>query len=145
MISLNILSGNINSCFRGNNTKFDKNLLNNYDICLFSDARISSERLKILKSKFNLLEKPNQFFTCLCRSIGPKHGCLIFINSKKILKVIECNNQFFVHSEPRICYVVSEIEGWGLIAIIIAYFPANGGIEKKIKIYEILIRIIKRL
>ena len=59
--------------------------------------------------------------------------------------MIESNNQYFVHSEPRICYVVCEIEGWGLTAIINAYFPPNGGIAKKIKIFEIIIRIIKRL
>ena len=110
---ISILAGNINSCFKEKKLKLDKNLLNNYDICLLSDARINLDRMKLLKSRFNLLEKQNQFFTCLCKPKGPKHGALIFINSRIILKVIESNNQHFVHNEPRICYVVCEIESWG--------------------------------
>ena len=131
MASLNILSGNINSTFKGKNIKFDNKLLNDYDICLFIDARVNLERFKVLKSKFNLLDKPNQFFTCLCREVGPKHGVLIFINSRKLLRVIECNNQLFVHNEPRVSYAVCELEGWGLTAIIGAYLPANGGVAQK--------------
>ena len=122
----------------------DKNILN-YDICLFFDARINVERLKLLKSRFNLIDKENQFYTCLCRSKNPKNGVLIYINSRIILKVIETNNQHFVHNDPRICYVICEIEGWGLTAIIGGYFPPNGGIDKKIKIFEIIIRLIRRI
>ena len=85
---ISILSGNINSCFKGKKLKLDNKLLNTYDICLLSDARINLDRMKLLKSRFNLLEKQNQFFTCLCKSVGPKHGTIIFINSKIILKVI---------------------------------------------------------
>ena len=64
---INILAGNTNSSFLGKKLKLDKNILN-YDICLFFDARINVERLKLLKSRFNLIDKENQFYTCLCRS-----------------------------------------------------------------------------
>ena len=141
---INILAGNINSSFLGKKLKLDKNILN-YDICLLFDARINLDRMKLLKSRFNLIDKQNQFFTCLCRSKNPKNGVLIYINSRIILKVIESNNQHFVHNDPRICYVICEIEGWGLTAIIGGYFPPNGGIDKKIKIFEIIIRIMKRI
>ena len=66
-----------------------------YDIGLFFDTRINAERLKVIKNKFNKLNKENQFYTCLCREKNPKNGALIYINSKIILKVIETNNQFF--------------------------------------------------
>ena len=145
MAELNILSGNINSIFRGKNIKFDNNLLNEYDIGIFIDARVNLDRLKVLKSKFNFFDKPNQFYTCLSREVCPKHGVLIYINSSKLLRVIECNNQSFVHNEPRIGYAVCELNGWGLTAIIGAYLPANGGVGHKIRIYEILIRVLKRL
>ena len=116
-----------------------------YEIGLFFDTRINSERLKILKSKFNKIDKENQFYTCLCREKNPKSGALIYINSKVIARIIETNNQFFEYSDPRVCYVVCELEGLGLTAIIASYFPANGGIDKKIKIFEIIIRLIKRI
>ena len=119
---INILAGNTNSSFLGKKLKLDKNILN-YDICLFFDARINVERLKLLKSRFNLIDKENQFYTCLCRAKNPKNGVMIYINSRIILKVIETNNQHFEHNDPRICYVICEIESWGLTAIIASYFP----------------------
>ena len=127
MAELCIISGNINSTFRGNSIKFDNKLLRDYDIGIFTDSRVNLDRLKTLKSKFNFLDKPNQFYTCLSRNISPKHGILIYINSSKLLRVVECNSQSFVHTDPRIGYAVCELKGWGLTAIIGAYLPANGG------------------
>ena len=141
---VNFLVGNINSLFLGKKPKLDENMLK-YDIGLFFDTRINAERLKVIKNKFNKINKENQFYTCLCREKNPKSGALIYINSKIILKVIETNNQFFEHNDPRICYVICELESWGLTAIIASYFPANGGIDKKIKIFDIITKLIKRI
>ena len=91
---VSVLVGNINSMFLGKKIKLDGNMLN-YDIGLFFDTRINVERLKVIKSKFNKINKENQFYTCLCREKNPKSGALIYINSKVISKVIETNNQFF--------------------------------------------------
>ena len=33
----------------------------------------------------------------------------------------------------------------GIVAIVGGYLPANGGVDHKVKTYEILIRILKRL
>ena len=53
---VNILAGNTNSSFLGKKSKLDKNILK-YDIGLFFDTRINIERLKLLKNKFNQINK----------------------------------------------------------------------------------------
>ena len=145
MANLNVIAGNCNSLFKYNSLKFKKSHFSEFDIMLLADTRVNLARLEIIKKFHNFTDKSNHFFTAPCREIGPKHGCLIYVNCRIIENVIESNNQTVEHNLPRLAYLVVKLKGIGLVILISVYCPCNGRIAQKSPMLRNLLDLVRRL
>ena len=143
MGSLRILAGNTNSLFRNNICKFKE--WNAYEVIIWADSRVSRSRLDSIKKAGNWVGKVNQFYASLSLEFNPKHGCLIFINCSIIEKILDFNNQEYMHEVPRLAFVTAKLKGMGVVNIIGVYLPTNGGVNEKVRVLGKLMKLCERL